>query len=330
MRLSIFIKTFLLTLFFAVITVYISGCDNNTTQPTAMTDNEYVQNVISSGYDNNYGNEDNLMSQEYYDLNNGGPVFDNDGGLNMNPVDSLYKWGRRITGVNRNYNVTDQGDTIKNVLITTTFTGNYMILAYVNGNLDTIIKPYTEVLKRNAVFKRIARTSYPRQNWRLYQVSAFEGETSHPQTGSSEVQITKVEIYKNGSQSPSYTFAGPDFTNTVFVTKYFGGTGLPQLDRNDHIQVKIYTTSQLDPVDYVAFHWAKNTYGFHRIPFALENQSGSGPYYRVYTKSFNIYGAHMLGAFNAYFSASTHESLYETETGKFASDLVGIPFKVTR
>jgi hypothetical protein len=330
MKLSIVIKPFLLMSLFAVVTVYISGCDNNSTEPAAMTDNEYVQYVISSGFDNNYNNEDNLMSQEYYDLNNGGPVFDNDGGLNMNPVDSLYKWGRRITGVNRNYNVTDQGDTIKNVLITTTFTGNYIILGYVNGTLDTIIKSYTEVLKRNAVFKRIARTKYPRQNWRLYQVSAFDGETTQPQAGSSQVQITKVEIYKNGSQTPAYTFNGPDYTGTAFLTKYFGGTGIPQLDRNDQVQVKIYTTSQLAAVDYVAFHWAKNTYGLHRIPFALESQNGNGPFYRVYSKSFNIYGAHMLGAFNAYFSASTHESLFDDNPGKFSSDMVGIPFKVTR
>jgi hypothetical protein len=330
MKLSIQLKPLFLTSIIVILSIYMAGCStNNPTQPDTMTDNEYVQSIISSGYDNNFTNDDNLMSQEYIDLNDGGAVFDNGGGL-MNPVDSLYKWGRRITGVNRNYNVTDQGDTLKTVLITTTFTGNYIILGYQNGILDTIIKPYTEVLKRNAVFKRIARTIHPRQNWRLYQISGFDGETTQPQQGSSEVQITKVEIYKNNSPTPSYTFTGPDFTNTIFLTRYFGGEGIPQLDRNDQVKVMIYTTSQLAPIDYVAFHWIKNTFGFHRIPFTLVSQSGSGPYYRVYTKTFNIFGAHMLGAFNAYFSASTHESLYDDNTGKFASDLVGIPFRVTR
>lgn len=59
-------------------------------------------------------------------------------------------------------------------------------------------------------------------------------------------------------------------------------------------------------------------------------ETGSGPYYRVFTKTFNIYGNHRLGVFNAYFSASTRESLYDDDISKFASDMVGIPFKVIK
>ena len=322
-----FMPAFLLLI---VLAVYIAGCDKNPNEPTEMTDNEYVQYVVSSGYDNDVTNEDNLMTQEYTDLNDGGPLSDNEGGLNLTPVDSLYKWGRRITGVNRNFNITNEGDTIKRVAVTTTFTGNFIILGYVNGILDTILKPYTEVLTRNSVFKRINTTPYPRKNWRLYQVSPVDGQTTQPQVGSSQVQITKIEFYINNAATPQYTLNGPDFTSTYFTTKYFGGSGIPVIDRNDQVKVKIYTTSQLAPVDYVAFHWAKNTFGFHRVPFTLESQSGSGPYERVFSRTFNIYGSHRIGAFNAYFSASTHESLYDDNVSKFASDLVGIPFKVTK
>ena len=164
----------------------------------------------------------------------------------------------------------------------------------------------------------------------MYKVSNLDGETTQPQTGSSKVQITKVEIYKNNSSTPNYVFNGPDFTGTLFTTKLFGGEGIPQLDRNDLVKVKIYTTSQSVKTDYVAFHWAKNTYGFHRIPFTLESETGSGPYSRIYTKDFNIYGSHRIGAHNAYFSANTNESLYNDDLNEFASDLVGIPFKVTK
>lgn len=310
--------------------LFISGCQKNAVDPNNMTDDEYVQSVISGGYDNDYTNEDNIMMQEYNDLNEGGAVSDNEGIPPANPYDSLFKWGRRITGVNRNYNVANEGDTLKNVTITTTFTGSFNIIGFMNGVKDTTIKPYTEVLQRKVIFKRIARTEYPRRNWRLYKVSILDGETTHPQTGSSLVQITKVEVYKNNSSTPSYVFNGPDFTNTAFTTKLFGGDGIPQLDRNDLVKVKIYTTSQSQVSDYVAFHWSKNTFGFHRIPFALESQTGSGPYYRVYVKGFNIYGNHRIGAHNAYFSANTHESLYDDNLSKFASDIAGIPFKVTK
>jgi len=274
-------------------------------------------------------NDDNLLYQVYNDLNNGVPVSDNDGSP-LTPYDSLYKWGRKITGINRNYNISEEGDSIKYLVATTTFTGNMIIIGYQNGVLDTTSKPFTESLKRKSVFKRIGRNNHPRYNWRLYSLSGLDGETTSPQLGSSKVRINKVEIYKNNSSTPTYSFTGPDFTDITFITKKFGGVGIPVLDRNDQIKVKIYTTSQDQPVDYVAFHWAKNSFGFHRIPFALESETGSGPYDRIYSKSFNIYGNHLRGTFNAYFSASTHQSLYDDDITLLASDLVGLPFRVTQ
>jgi len=330
MKLPKFLKSLTVLSFLAASLILLSGCEKNSTEPGSMTDDEYIQSVISSGYDSDYGNEDNLMKQEYEDLNDGGPYFDYEGGMNLSLIDSLYKWGRRITGVSRNFNVTSEGDSLKKVVVTTTLAGNFIILGYVNGALDTVVKPYTEVLKRNVWFKRVNNSPYPARNWRLYRVSGLDGETTQPQTGSSLVQITKLEIYLNNASSPQYTFNGPDFSTIFFTTKLFGGSGIPQIDRSEQVKVKIFTTSQLTPVDYVAFHWAKNSFGFHRIPFALESETGSGPYYRVYTKTFNIYGNHRLGAFNAYFSASTRESLYDNDVSKFASDMVGIPFKVIK
>ena len=318
------------TLILTVSVFFLNGCDKNSVDPNNMTDDEYIQSVVSGGYDNDYTNEDNLMTQEYGDLNNEGAVPDNEGNPPLNPYDSLKKWGRKITGVNRNYNLTNEGDSLKNMIVTTTFSGNFIIIGYQNGVLDTTVKPYTESMSRKLVFKRIAFTEHPRRNWRLYTVSILDGETTQPEVGSAKVQITKVEIYKNNSATPTYIFNGPDFNSTSFTTKLFGGAGIPQLDRNDVVKVKIYTTSQMQSTDYVAFHWAKNTFGFHRIPFALESQSGSGPYYRIYAKDFNIYGNHRIGAHNAYFSANTRESLYDDDINKFASDLVGIPFKVTK
>ena len=117
----------LLIMFIAIL---ISGCERNAVDPNNMTDNEYLQSVVSGGYDNDYTNEDNIMMQEYNDLNEGGAVLDDESLPPSNPYDSLYKWGRRITGVNRNYNIANEGDTLKNVVITTTFSGNFIIVGY--------------------------------------------------------------------------------------------------------------------------------------------------------------------------------------------------------
>jgi hypothetical protein len=86
--------------------------------------------------------------------------------------------------------------------------------------------------------------------------------------------------------------------------------------------------SQDSPLDYVAWHWERNTFGFHRIPFTLESQTGNGPYNRVYSRTINVYNLHKLGAFNGYLSASTRESLFDTDPSKFASSELGFPYLV--
>jgi hypothetical protein len=314
-----------LTLLF-IFSLLLSSCNkDNSTEPAELTDDQYIEQVIKGGYDNTYNNEDNLMSQEVQDLDNGGAVKDDDNGP-MSPIDSLKRWGRRIVNVDIDIQKS-KDDTMKYVSVTRTITGNYIIIGYKNGVLDSVTKPYTEVFKRNIIFKRVDRTQYPRKNWRVYQVSNLDGGTTAPQVGSSQVQITKVEIYKNGSPNPAYTINGPDFQNDYYTTMYFGGTGIPSLNRGDQVLVKVYTVSQQTAVDYVAYHWARNTFGFHRVPFTLESQNGNN---RIYSRTFNIYTAHRIGVFNGFISASTHESLYDDDVNKFASDEVGIPYKVVQ
>lgn len=318
------IKFFQIVLSFLFIALFISGCNKeNSTEPTELTDEQFIKQVITNGYSNSENDEDNLIFAESQDLDDGGAVNDDDNGP-MNPIDSLKKWGRKVTNKEKTIQISGN-DTMKYVSVTHTISGNYIILGYVNGQLDTIIKPYTSVFYRNIVFKRVARTPYPRLNWRVYQISNSDGQTTLPQIGSSQVQITKVEIYKNNSPTPTYVITGPDFQNYYYTTILFSGSGIPSLNRGEQILIKVYTISQQTPVDYVAFHWAKNTFGFHRIPFALESQIGNE---RIYKKTFNVYSQHKIGVFNGFIGASTHESLYDDDINKFASDQVGIPYKV--
>lgn len=321
-------KTFtaLSVIFILFLFLFLSGCNKeNSTEPKELTDEQFMQMVINSGYSTSETDEDNLMSQEITDLDNGGAIKDNDGDPNA-PIDSLKRWGRKISSVNIDYQLTGN-DTLKTLNITRTITGNYIIIGFKNGQIDSVVKPYTEVFYRNVLFKRIARTNHPRMNWRVYQVSNLDGGTTTPQVGSSQVQITKVEVYVNGALTPAYTIQGPDFHNVYYTTMLFGGSGIPSFNRGDQLLVKVYTVSQQAPVDYVAFHWAKNTFGFHRVPFTLESINGNN---RVYSKTFNIYSTHKRGVFNGFLSASTHESLYDDDVNKFASDEVGIPYKVVQ
>ncbi len=308
----------------------IAGCSKNDAIGPEITDDEFIQEVMSGGYDNDLANEDNLISRENEDMNDEGAVFDDENSPPLNNYDSVYKSGRIILSVNKNINITTEGDTIKNAVMTKTVSGNFIVIGYMNGTTDTTIKPFTEVIQRKSVFKRVASTNHPRKNWRLYQISGLDGETTIPETGSSKVQITKIEIYKNNSAVPAYTFSGPDFTLLSFTTKLFGGTGIPVLDRNDLIKVKVYTVSQMSDTDKVAFHWSKNNSGKRRVTLTMESQTGNGPYNRIYSKDFTIFGSHKIGVFNAYLRAATRESLYDIDPGKYASDAAAIPFRITR
>jgi len=309
----------------AGIAVYFTACSDSSVTSDNLTDDQYLQQVVTSGTGSNNQTEEDLMSNESADMDNSGAVYDNDG----NPIDSLIRWGRHITGVNVNYSITNEGDTVKTVNITRTITGNYIIIGNVNGQTDTIVKPYTEVLKRYVAFKRVARTEHPRLNWRLYQVSMADAQTTMPQVGSDYVKMTKLEVYVNGALK--YTLNGPDFTQDIFTTKRFNGAGIPEVNKGDQVRMVVYTNSKETDPDIVAWHWARNTFGFHRVPFTMTSNvwdpSISG-YDRTYEKTFTIYMQHRVGVFNGYINASTHKSLYEASAGEFASDELGTPYKV--
>ncbi len=317
------IRTTLFWLFTAVFALYLAGCSQSTIAPENQTDDQFIQEVIIKGTGSNQQEPEDLMFNEVYDLDDGGAV----GPGGDTPIDSLLRWGRKVTNVNVDVNITSGGDSLKIANIIRTVNGEFIIVGIVGGVQKTIVKPYTEVLKRTAVFKRIAYTPRPRFNWRLFKISMVDGETTAPQTGSEYVQMTKIEVYVNNALTR--IFQGPDFTQNVFTVRRFNGAGMPEVHTGDQVRIKVYTHSKQSEPDIVAWHWARNTFGFHRIPFALTSQVPNGQYWdRTYEKTFNIYAQHRYGRFNGFISSSTYKSLYDDSPAEFASDLVGAPYRV--
>lgn len=305
------------------------GCKNNSLDPNSTSDNDFIKEIIIKGFNNNLDDEDNLVFQEIEDLNQGTAVFDQSlSNLKINNFDSLYKWGRRIISVNNDINIENEGDSIKNANVKRTINGVFVILGFRNGVMDSVVKPFRELTERKLKFKRIGNFVEARRNWRLYSISLLDGETTFPQVGTSKVQINKIEFFVNGNLLK--TFDGPDFTNIMLPARLWVGQGIPILPKQAQIEIKVYTTSQNSSVDLVTWHWARNSFGFHRVPFILDSQTGSGPYQRVYKKSFNIYNNHLAGVFNGFISASTNQSLYSSNQSELASDLVGIPYRIIR
>ncbi len=311
-----------------ILSLYISGCNkDNVTEPAAQSDDEYLSSTaINTAFSSNSDDDDNLFANEVSDFDSQGPTMNNDNGIET-PIDSLLRWGRRITNVNVSTNITAVGDSLKNVLVTRSITGDFIIIGYVNGSLDSTVKPFTQDQKRLVIFKRMGRRQNPRFNWRVFQYSAIDGETKTPQIGKDNIIINKVEFYKNNNLV--LTLNGPDFTSNIFNARFFGGNALYEANRGDQIRTKVYLTSNQSDTDIVAYHWERNSFGFHRERFVMTSQipNGSG-FDRTYEKAFEIYPHHPQGMHNGFISADTRSSLFNNSTSLFSSTYMGLPYRV--
>lgn len=304
----------------------ISGCNkSDSVTGTSTSVNDYITGEAVNASDGSNADDNEALGTQVTDYEDGSATFDNDGsGV---PLDSVRKYGRRVTNVNTNVNITIDSDTLKTVLVTKTITGNFVIVGFTAGVVDSVVKPYTEVQHRVAYFKRVNTTGTPRADWRLYQFSVVDGETTAPQAGKSNIVMNKIEIYNGGVLA--YTLNGPDFTTNLFTTKYFNDAVIPRFHRGDVLHVKVYLNSNQTDPDIVAYHWARNSFGFHREPFAMTSQTINGSTYdRVYEKEFTVFNNHKIGIFNGMISANTKASLWNNNLGLFSSTYAGLPYRI--
>jgi len=322
-------RIFSLTIFFIIliISVYLTGCSDNVTEPAAQSEDEYLTSTaINSAFSTNSDDDDNLFTNEVMDFDSQGPVADNDVGFET-PIDSLLKWGRRVSGTNINTNITTFGDSIKIVGVIRTITGNFVIIGYINGTLDSTVKPYQQEQKRKVTFKRVDRRPNPRFNWRVYQYTAIDGETKSPQIGKDNIVMSKIEFYKNNNLI--LTLNGPNFTVNMFTSRFFGGNGLFEVNRGDDIRIKVFATSNKSDTDIVSYHWARNSFGFHRERFTMTSQTPNGSNFeRTYEKTFRMYSQHNHGMHNAFISANTQVSLFDNSPTLFSSTYMGFPYRI--
>lgn len=324
------IKKFLIypVLFAALILTFnFYGCNENSNDTSLQTDDEYIRNTaLNSAFSSDADDDDNLFSNEVMDFDSEGPVSNDDGGFDT-PIDSLVKWGRRVTGTNLNVNITTSGDTLKFAEVTRTINGNFIIVGYINGVLDSTVKPYSQEQRRTVSFKRVDRRPNPRFNWRVYQYSAIDGETKTPQIGKDNIVMNTIEIFVNNTLV--LTLNGPDFTSNIFTSRYFGGEGLFIANRNDQVRIKVLLTSNQSDTDIVAYHWARNSFGFHREPFVMTSQVPNGSSFdRTFEKTFTVYPQHNHGIHNGFISSNTRSSLYDNSTSLFSSTYMGLPYRI--
>jgi hypothetical protein len=324
MKTSDLIKSFKIfsVIFFLSILIY--SCNENPVE-TLQSDDDYLRTTaINSSFSNDDNDDDNILSSEILDFDGDGIVADDENNV---PVDSVIRWGRRITNVNTNATITNLGDSLKQVDVVKTISGNLIIVVSTAGVIDTVSKPFIQEQKRIVIFKRVGNRPNPRFNWRLYKYSAIDGETKQPQVGKSNITMSKVEVYRNNNLI--MTLDGPDFTVNMFNARRFFNNGNFENNPNAQIRLKVYLTSNQSDQDLVMFHWARNNHGHHRVRFNMtsEIQVGSN-WERTFEKTFNIFPNHRLGIFNGYISSSTRATLFDDDPSLLSTTYMGLVYGV--
>ncbi len=119
-----------------------------------------------------------------------------EGGSTDDPIDPI-TWGRLGRRDQVSISVQFEGDTFATITRTRTFNGNFRIVTDTTGEDNTYIdKPMYNNLTRKAHAIRVARTRFPRLNWRITEVTPemLESAVPNPHT----VFPTRVEVYWNG------------------------------------------------------------------------------------------------------------------------------------
>jgi len=290
------------------------GCQNEMvvepvdTEPT--TDQGALEKMVDedsalTSFDYNY-NEDGLM--DFLGKTNE-PIFP-------------FRVGHKMRLVHRNLNITFQ-DTIAYGTLTKTFEGLLLIAATYDSNgtePDTIIeKPFTAVVTRNIIFKKIAHTPFPMQNWVIAAISLPEGGTQSP----------NIDLMKLTAYLPNGDTIQVNSPNDYYVTWRFGWwRQIPVLHRGESVRLVVELFSAYEEVDFVTLTYGANRFHNHRAKKLFElvssTPSGNG-WEKVYEQTYTTH--QFPGFYHAVINAMPRQVIFDDAT-PVESEAWGMPYVV--
>jgi hypothetical protein len=251
-------------------------------------------------------------------------------GLNGIMADTLIplRWGRHITGVERNSQATIVGDSIANVLLTKTITGEFWV-GYGTRTPDTTIvdtivkKPFTNIVQRKVTFKRIAHHDDAFRNWIPVAVTMVLGKTQ----GGNPFSIVSMEIADTRLHRDS-TFTDP--LNDWFRLGFLHGN-VPVVPVGDSITVRVTVASADSGAEIVHLRQGVDVEHreFRRARMQLVSSSGGpGAYTRVYERQFVARRPRWNGGgFNLIADVLSRGSIVDA-AAPYANEFWGIPYIV--
>ncbi len=310
---KLFRRHFLPFLLLGLIVVFF-GCQDEMviepadTEPT--TDQGALEKIVDedsalTSFDYNY-NEDGLMDF-------------------LGKVDTEiypFRVGHKMRLVNRTLSI-DIQDTIAYGTLTKTFEGILFIAANYDSlgtEPDTVIqKPFTAVVTRNIIFKKIAHTPYPFRNWIIAAISLPEGGTQSP----------NIDIMKLTAFLPNEDTIQVDSPNDYYVTWRFGWwRQIPVLHRGESVLLRVELYSAYEDEDFVTLTYGANRFHNHRAKKLFElvssTPSGNG-WEKVYEQTYTTH--QFPGFYHAVINAMPRQVVFDDAT-PVESEAWGIPYFV--
>lgn len=233
-----------------------------------------------------------------------------------------FRVGHKVRLINRNLDVTFNGDTAYGKL-TMTFEGTLFIAASYDPNAgepDTLIKkPFTSVITKNIIFVKIDNSIFPRKNWRIAAVSLAEGGVLSP-----NIDIVKLTMYL-----PSGDTLVINSPNDYYLAMGFGWwRQLPIVARDKAVKLRLEVYSAYADTDLVTLTYGADHNGFHRLKRRFElissEPSGSG-YVKIYEQ---VYFTHQYpGHYHAIVNALPKQVIFDASAA-VESETWGVPYFV--
>lgn len=235
-----------------------------------------------------------------------------------------FRVGRKMRLVNRNLSI-DYQDTIAYGTLTKTFEGLLLIAAsYDSGAVkpDTLIeKPFTAVVTRNIIFKKVANSPYPLRNWVIVAISLPEGGTQSP----------NIDIMKLTAFLPNGDTLMIESPNDYYLLRNGWGwwRKIPIVQRGESVLLRVELYSLYEEEDFVALTYGANRYAKKqraKRKFELVSQTPNGNGWdKVYEQTFTTH--QWPGFYHAVINAMPKQVIFDDAT-PVEAEAWGIPYFV--
>ena len=308
------LSRFLLAFFAMFVLALFVGCQDEMTVDPGDTDPTTDKAAMEKLVD-----EDSSLTSFDYNYDEEG-VMDFLGKVNSDIYP--FRVGQKMRLVNRTLSI-DIYDTLAYGTLTKTFEGILFIVASYDSSAnkpDTLIqKPFTAVVTRNLIFRKINDTPYPRRNWMIAAISLPEGGTQSP-----NIDLMKMTIFL-----PNGDTLVIDSPNDYFLRRGWGWwRNMPIVGRGDSVRIQVELFSSYEEDDFVTLTWGANRWIKHRAKrlFDLVSSTPNGNGWdKVYEQTFVTH--QWPGFYHAIINAMPKQVIFDDAT-PVEAEAWGIPYFV--